>query len=135
MRGADAQDAGELWQRSGQIQLIPGPGNVAVAKILQIIINPGGHGHPGAACGDDLVVFGGPELAHVQAVVGEAPVDRHDELGRSVPQQPPQQLGHRSALRSVAGSRSDVVQRRKPAACAHTQAPDEQQSQAAAAST
>lgn len=75
MRSVDAQDASELWQRTRQSQLITRPGNMAVAKVFQIIVDARCHGHSGAAYSDYLVVFGGPKLAHVQAVVGKAPVD------------------------------------------------------------
>lgn len=109
MLGVDAQDAGEFGQRTRHIQLVPGPGNMTVAEIFEIVVNARSHGHSGAAGSDDLVVTGGPELTHVQAVVGEAPVDRHYELRGPGPEQPFQQLDHRSALSFVAGSRFDVV--------------------------
>lgn len=83
---------------------------MAVTEVLEVVVDAGRHGHPGAARRDHLVVSRGPELAHVQAVVGEAPVDRHDELRGPGPEQPLQQLHGRSALRLVAGRRLEVVQ-------------------------
>lgn len=75
MLGVNAQDAGKLWQRTRQIQLITRPGNMAVAEIFQIVVNARSQGHSGAARGDYLIVFSGPELTHIQAVVGKASVD------------------------------------------------------------
>lgn len=115
MRGVDTKDAAEPRQRTRDVQLVSGPGDVAVAEIFQIVVNARRHGHPAAARGHYLVVLGGPELAHVQAVVGEAPVDGHQELQGSLPQQPPQQPRHGSPLSPVSGSVLDAVQSREAA--------------------
>lgn len=48
---------------------------MAVAEIFHIVVNARSHGHPGVASGDNLVVFSGPELTYVQAVVGKTLVD------------------------------------------------------------
>lgn len=122
VRGVDAQDAGELGQRSGKSQLVPGPGDMAVAEVLDVVVNPRSHSHPTAAGGDDPVVSAGPELADIQTVVGEAPVDRYQELLRSVPQQPLQQPGHSFALRLVAHRRLDVLQSGKLKGSGRTEA-------------
>lgn len=110
MRRVDAQDSREPRQRTGQLQLVAAPGNMAVAEVLQIVVDARRNGHAGAARGHDLVVLGGSELAHVQRVDGEAPVDRHDEFGGPGAQESLQQLHHGSPLGFVAGFRSDVVQ-------------------------
>lgn len=117
MRRVDAQDPREPGQRTGQVELVTGPGNMAVAEVLQVVVNAGGHRHAGAARGHHLAVLGGPELTHVQAIDGEAPVDRHQELGGPGAQQALQQLRHRSALCFVAGFRFDVVQSWKLSTC------------------
>lgn len=65
VRSVDPQDAGELWQRSGKCHLVTRPGNMAVAEILHIVVNPRSNSHSTAARGHDLVVFGGPELAYI----------------------------------------------------------------------
>ena len=75
MLGVDAQDAGDPRKRTGHIQLVTGPRNMAVAEIFQIVVNASSHGHSVAACSVYLIVPGGPELTHIQAVVGKAPVD------------------------------------------------------------
>lgn len=133
MRGVDAQDAGQLGQRSRQVQLVTGPGNMAVTEIFQVVVDTRGQGHPGAARGHDLVVLGGPELAHIQAVVGQAPVDRHDELAGPVAEQASEQLRHGSALRLAAGSGLEVVQSGKLTVGRHEQTQHDEQHQAAAA--
>lgn len=133
MRGVDAQDAGERGQRTGQLELVPGPGNMAVTEVFQVVVDARGHGHPAAACSHYLVVSGGPELTHIQAVVGEARVDRHYELRGSVPEQPLQQGDHGSALRLLAGFWFEVVQSGKLTMYSHKKTEDDEQSQAPAA--
>lgn len=110
MLGVDAEHTGEFRKRTGKIQLITGPGNVAVAEVFQVIVNPRGYGHSGVARGNDPVVFSRPELTHIQAVIREAPINYDDELSGSVPQQASQQLDHSSALCLVASLRLQVIQ-------------------------
>lgn len=131
MGGVYPEHPGESGQRTGHIQLVSGPGNVTVAEIFQIVVNPGRHGHPGAASGHDLTVFGGPKLTHIQELIRQASVDRHYKLGGSVPQKPFQQPGRGSSLCLVASSRSDVVQTRKRTVNCYKQA-DENQNNGAA---
>lgn len=134
MRRVDAQDAREPRQRTGQVQLVTGPGNMAVAEVLQIVVDARGHGHPAAACGHHLLVLGVPELTQVQAVVGEALVDRHDELRGSVPDQSLEQPNHGSPLSLVAGFRFEVVQSCKLTAGTYKKTKHDDQNQAAAVS-
>ena len=133
MLGVDAQDPGELRQRTRQIQLVTGPGDMTVTEILQIVVDARSQRHSAAAGGDDLVVLRGAELTHIQAVVGQAPVHRHDELRGSVPEQPLQQLHHCSALRLVAGFRFDVVQCGKLTAGGYKETQHDDKKQAAVA--
>ena len=92
--GVNPQDPAHLGQRSGEVQLVSRPGDMAVAEVLQVVIKTRSHGDPGAPSGDDLVVSGRPELTHIQTVFGHAPVDGDDELGGSVTQQSLQKLDH-----------------------------------------
>lgn len=107
---------------------------MAVAEIFQIVVNPRSHSYSGAASSDDLVVFGGPELAHIQAVIGKALVDWHDELRGSAPEETLQQLHHSSTLNLVAGFRFDVLQRGKLTESGHKKTRRDEESQGAAAS-
>lgn len=108
VRCADAQDASESRQGSGQIELISSPGHMAVAEVLQIVVYPGGHRDPRAANRHDLVVLRRAQLAHVQPVRRQSPVDRHDEIPRPVPQQPPEQIQHGSRLTFIARFGSEM---------------------------
>ncbi|KAG7264108.1 hypothetical protein CRUP_020785 [Coryphaenoides rupestris] len=115
--GADPEEPGDGGQGTGQVQLVPGPRHLAVAEVLEVVVQTRRHGHPGAAGGVDLVVSGGSELTHVQtAAVGQAPVHGDDELaGSVVPQQSPQELRHRSRLGRVARLWLEMIQRRESA--------------------
>ena len=39
MRAADAQDSAQFGQRSGQVQLCPGPGHVTVAEVFEVVVD------------------------------------------------------------------------------------------------
>lgn len=134
MLRVDAQDAGELRQRTRQIQLVTRPGNMAIAEIFQIVVNTRSNSHSGAACGDYPVVFGWPEFTHIQAVVGKAAVNWHYELCGSVPEQAFQQFDHCSSLCLATGFRFDMVQSRKLIICIYKNTQHDDQNQAAAAS-
>ena len=66
--GVNPQDPAHLGQRSGEVQLVSRPGDMAVAEVLQVVIKTRSHGDPGAPSGDYLVVPGRAELTHIQTV-------------------------------------------------------------------
>ena len=107
---------------------------MAVAEVLQIVVDARGHGHPAAACDHHLLVLSVPELTQVQAVVGETLVDRHDELRGSVADQSLEQPHHGSPLRLVARFRFEVVQSGKLTTGTNKETKYEDQNQAEAAS-